>query len=135
MFDVDDFESDLTANTSKRIATRLVADVGCNATLVDVDNDQVMACLRHVDAKNLLVAQWNSYFGILGFPLAPTIDGVLLPKHPVDLLKDGDYKVPLPSTVPSFFVAHPIGSCPGTNWQRSVRWRSLSVQNGPVWRP
>lgn len=48
--------------------------------------------MRAVDAKTISVQQWNSYFGILGFPSAPTIDGVFLPKHPLDLLREGDFQ-------------------------------------------
>lgn len=51
-----------------------------------------MSCMRAVDAKTISVQQWNSYFGILGFPSAPTIDGVFLPKHPLDLLREGDFQ-------------------------------------------
>jgi acetylcholinesterase len=51
-----------------------------------------MACLRLVDSKIISVQQWNSYWGILGFPSAPTIDGFFLPKHPLDLIRDGDYE-------------------------------------------
>jgi acetylcholinesterase len=50
-----------------------------------------MACLRLVDSKTISVQQWNSYWGILGFPSAPTIDGVFLPKHPLDLIRDRNY--------------------------------------------
>lgn len=47
--------------------------------------------MRQVDAKTLSTMQWNSYWGILGFPSAPTIDGVFLPKHPLDLLRDAEF--------------------------------------------
>lgn len=48
---------------------------------------QVMECLRSVDSKTVSVMQWNSYWGILGFPSAPTIDGVFLTDHPLEMLK------------------------------------------------
>lgn len=81
----------MSAETSKRIALTLVADVGCNASLVSTDMPTVMECMRSVEAKNLSLLQWNSYWGILGFPSAPTIDGVFLPKHPNEMLKEGGF--------------------------------------------
>lgn len=81
----------MTAETSKRIAMALVNDVGCNSSMVGVDTPAVMECMRAVEAKNLSLIQWNSYWGILGFPSAPTIDGVFLPKHPKDMLKEGGF--------------------------------------------
>ena len=82
----------MTAETSKRIATALINDVGCDASLVDTDPGQAMACMRLVDSKNLSLSQWNSYWGILGFPSAPTIDGVFLPKHPIQMLNEGNFQ-------------------------------------------
>lgn len=49
-----------------------------------------MACMRAVDAKTISVQQWNSYSGILGFPSAPTIDGVFMPSDPMTMLQDAD---------------------------------------------
>ncbi|XP_066999998.1 acetylcholinesterase [Anabrus simplex] len=81
----------MTGEKAADIAKVLVDDCGCNATqLVDAPS-KVMACLRAVDPKTISLQQWNSYWGILGFPSAPTIDGVFLPKHPIQLLKDGDF--------------------------------------------
>ena len=51
-----------------------------------------MECMRRVDAGNISTEQWKSYSVILGVPSAPTIDGVFLPKHPDDLLKEGDFR-------------------------------------------
>lgn len=51
----------------------------------------MMACMRNVDPKTISVHQWNSYWGILGFPSAPTIDGVFLPTHPMEMLRKGDF--------------------------------------------
>ncbi|KAI9554499.1 hypothetical protein GHT06_019772 [Daphnia sinensis] len=81
----------MTAETSKKIAVALVNDVGCNSSMVGIDTPSVMECMRSVQAKNLSLIQWNSYWGILGFPSAPTIDGVFLPKHPKDMLKEGGF--------------------------------------------
>lgn len=81
----------MSAETSRRIALTLAADVGCNASLVGVDTPAVMECMRSVEARNLSLTQWNSYWGILGFPSAPTVDGVFLPKHPNEMLKDGGF--------------------------------------------
>ena len=82
----------MTAETSKKIAGALISDVGCNASLIDTDTSEVMRCMRQIDGKTLSMAQWKFYWGILGFPSAPTIDGVFLPKHPVDMLKEGNFK-------------------------------------------
>ncbi|GLH10274.1 Acetylcholinesterase [Gryllus bimaculatus] len=82
----------MTGEKATEVARTLVDDVGCNSTDLNVSPSKVMACLRAVDSKTLSVQQWNSYWGILGFPSAPTIDGVFLPKHPLDLLKDGGFE-------------------------------------------
>ncbi|CAD6202673.1 GSCOCT00009710001.2-RA-CDS [Cotesia congregata] len=82
----------MTAEKATDVARVLVDDCGCNSTML-VDNPaRVMACLRSVDAKTISVQQWNSYWGILGFPSAPTIDGIFLPKAPLELLKEADFK-------------------------------------------
>lgn len=49
-----------------------------------------MSCMRNVDAKTISVQQWNSYSGILGFPSAPTIDGVFMPSDPTTMLAEAD---------------------------------------------
>lgn len=49
-----------------------------------------MTCMRNVDAKTISVQQWNSYSGILGFPSAPTIDGVFMPSDPMTMLSEAD---------------------------------------------
>ncbi|KDR08515.1 Acetylcholinesterase, partial [Zootermopsis nevadensis] len=81
----------MTAEKAADIGRVLVEDVGCNADQLTESPSKVMACLRLVDSKTISVQQWNSYWGVLGFPSAPTIDGVFLPKHPLDLIRDGDY--------------------------------------------
>ena len=54
--------------------------------------EDAVACLRDRPAKKLSELQWNGYKSILAFPSAPTIDGTFLPRHPVEMLKDGDFK-------------------------------------------
>ncbi|XP_008552319.1 acetylcholinesterase [Microplitis demolitor] len=81
----------MTAEKATDVARVLVDDCGCNSTMLMDNPARVMACLRSVDAKTISVQQWNSYWGILGFPSAPTIDGVFLPKHPLELLKEADF--------------------------------------------
>lgn len=49
-----------------------------------------MACMRSVDAKTISVQQWNSYSGILGFPSAPTVDGVFMTSDPMTMLREAD---------------------------------------------
>lgn len=46
--------------------------------------------MRAVDAKTISVQQWNSYSGILGFPSAPTVDGVFMPADPATMLETAD---------------------------------------------
>ncbi|XP_012286467.1 acetylcholinesterase [Orussus abietinus] len=82
----------MTGEKANEVARVLVDDCGCNSTMLSENPARVMACMRSVDAKTISVQQWNSYWGILGFPSAPTIDGVFLPKHPLDLLKEADFE-------------------------------------------
>jgi len=82
----------MTGEKANEVARVLVDDCGCNSTMLQENPARVMACMRSVDAKTLSVQQWNSYWGILGFPSAPTIDGVFLPKDPLDLVKEADFK-------------------------------------------
>ena len=81
----------MTGEKAHEVGRVLVDDCGCNSTLLGDNPARVMACMRSVDAKTISVQQWNGYWGILGFPSAPTIDGVFLPKHPIDLLKEADF--------------------------------------------
>ncbi|EGI59490.1 Acetylcholinesterase [Acromyrmex echinatior] len=82
----------MTGEKANEVARVLVDDCGCNSTMLQENPARVMACMRSVDAKTLSVQQWNSYGGILDFPSAPTIDGVFLPKDPLDLVKEADFK-------------------------------------------
>ncbi|KAL2722784.1 acetylcholinesterase-like [Vespula squamosa] len=82
----------MTGEKAHEVARVLVDDCGCNSTMLQENPARVMACMRSVDAKTISVQQWNSYWGILGFPSAPTIDGIFLPKHPLDLLRESDFK-------------------------------------------
>lgn len=81
----------MTGEKANEVARILVDDCGCNSTMLQENPARVMACMRSVDAKTISVQQWNSYWGILGFPSAPTIDGIFLPKHPLDLLREADF--------------------------------------------
>ncbi|XP_020279976.1 acetylcholinesterase-like [Pseudomyrmex gracilis] len=82
----------MTGEKANQVARVLVDDCGCNSTMLQENPARVMACMRSVDAKTLSVQQWNSYWGILGFPSAPTIDGVFLPKDPLDLVREVDFE-------------------------------------------
>ncbi|XP_071449343.1 acetylcholinesterase-like [Hetaerina americana] len=99
--------SHMTAERAFAVARSLIKDCGCeNATTSGPLPEgpgggrgeaeaaavaELMECMRSVEPKTISVQQWNSYWGILGFPSAPTIDGVFLPKHPLELLKEGDF--------------------------------------------
>uniref|UniRef100_A0A8D8LMI8 Acetylcholinesterase n=1 Tax=Cacopsylla melanoneura TaxID=428564 RepID=A0A8D8LMI8_9HEMI len=81
----------MTAERALEIARKLIDDVGCNATRHLEDNpERVMSCMRAVDSKTISSMQWNSYTAILGFTSAPTIDGILLPKHPLEMIEEMD---------------------------------------------
>lgn len=82
----------MTGERAQRIGEILVQDCGCNTSLLLTRPNQVMDCMRAVDAKTISSQQWNSYSGILGFPSTPTIDGVFLTKHPYDMMREGDYE-------------------------------------------
>ncbi|KAG5870927.1 hypothetical protein JTB14_038193 [Gonioctena quinquepunctata] len=82
----------MSGERAEQIGRILIQDCGCNVSLLENSPRQVMDCMRAVDAKTISLQQWNSYSGILGFPSTPTIDGVLLPKHPMDMLAEGDYE-------------------------------------------
>lgn len=61
-----------------------------NVFLFQDSPSMVLACMRSVDAKTISVQQWNSYSGILGFPSAPTIDGVFMTADPMQMLRSAD---------------------------------------------
>ncbi|KAI4460057.1 acetylcholinesterase [Holotrichia oblita] len=82
----------MTGERAQQIGEILVQDCGCNVTLLSKNPEKVMDCMRAVEAKTISLQQWNSYSGILGFPSTPTIDGNFLTKHPIDMLKEGDYE-------------------------------------------
>jgi len=73
------------------IAKKLLDDCNCNSTSLDSNPLGTMSCMRSVDASTISKKQWNSYSGILGFPSAPTVDGILLPEHPLDMLAKANF--------------------------------------------
>ncbi|XP_011498519.1 PREDICTED: acetylcholinesterase [Ceratosolen solmsi marchali] len=81
----------MSAEKANEVAQILVQDCNCNSSMLEENATRVMECMKSVDAKTISVQQWNSYSGILGFPSAPTIDGVFLPKDPLELLRDSDF--------------------------------------------
>lgn len=82
--------SHMTSEQAVKIGTALIDDCGCNSTLLTEQPNYVMTCMQNVDAKTISVQQWNSYSGILGFPSAPTIDGVFMPSDPMTMLMEAD---------------------------------------------
>lgn len=80
----------MTGEKAEQIGRILVQDCGCNVSLLETHPHQVLDCMRAVDAKTISLQQWNSYSGILGFSSTPTIEGVFLPKHPMDMLAEGE---------------------------------------------
>lgn len=81
----------MTGEKAVQIGLTLIDDCGCNSSQIIENPSRVMSCMRSVDAKTISKRQWNSYWGILGFPSAPTIDGVLLTKDPMEMVKEGNY--------------------------------------------
>ncbi|CAB3238784.1 unnamed protein product, partial [Arctia plantaginis] len=81
----------MTGERAQDIGKVLVDDCNCNSSLLAADPSLVMDCMRGVDAKTISVQQWNSYTGILGFPSAPTVDGVFLPKDPETMMREGNF--------------------------------------------
>ncbi|XP_058804546.1 acetylcholinesterase-like [Phymastichus coffea] len=81
----------MSAERATEVARILVEDCGCNSTMLEDNPSRVMSCMRSVEARTISVQQWNSYGGILGFPSAPTIDGVFLTKDPIELLKEKNF--------------------------------------------
>lgn len=81
----------MSADRATEVARILVEDCGCNSTMLEDNPKRVMDCMRSVEARTISVQQWNSYGGILGFPSAPTIDGVFLTKDPIEMLKEKNF--------------------------------------------
>lgn len=73
------------------IAKKLLDDCKCNSSSLANNPIGTMSCMRSVDASTISKKQWNSYSGILGFPSAPTVDGVFLPEHPLDMLAKANF--------------------------------------------
>ena len=68
--------SNLKPEKSKQISDKLISDCQCERETVR----DTMRCMRSLPASNISVSQWNSYWGILGFPSSPTVDGEFLPR-------------------------------------------------------
>ena len=66
---------------------RLISDCGCQRESFK----ETMRCMRELPARNISVKLENSYWGILGFPSSPTVDGEFLPRDPWEMLNDGDF--------------------------------------------
>uniref|UniRef100_U5ESU7 Carboxylic ester hydrolase n=1 Tax=Corethrella appendiculata TaxID=1370023 RepID=U5ESU7_9DIPT len=79
--------SHMTGERAVKVAEALIDDCNCNSTLLKETPNTVLACMRNVDSKTISVQQWNSYSGILGFPSAPTVDGVFMTDDPMTMLK------------------------------------------------
>ncbi|KAL7291989.1 hypothetical protein TKK_0014275 [Trichogramma kaykai] len=81
----------MTGERANEVGRVLVEDCGCNATMLEDNPAKVMACMRNIEPKTISVQQWNSYGGILGFPSAPTIDGIFLPRDPVEMAREAEF--------------------------------------------
>ena len=68
--------SNLKPEKSKQISEKLISDCNCHKETFR----ETMRCMRQLPASNISVSQWNSYWGILGFPSSPTVDGEFLPR-------------------------------------------------------
>lgn len=81
----------MTGERAVAIGKKLLDDCKCNSSELAGNPTGTMSCLRAVDAGTISKKQWNSYSGILGFPSAPTVDGVFLPEHPLDMLANANF--------------------------------------------
>lgn len=81
----------MTGERAVDIAKKLLDDCKCNSSALASNPIGTMSCLRSVDASIISKKQWNSYSGILGFPSAPTVDGVFLTSHPLDMLSKANF--------------------------------------------
>jgi len=81
----------MTGERAVDIAKKLLDDCNCNSTSLESNPIGTMSCMRSVDASTISKKQWNSYSGILGFPSAPTVDGILLPEHPLEMLAKANF--------------------------------------------
>lgn len=81
----------MTGERATDIAKKLLDDCKCNSSALATNPIGTMSCMRSVDASTISKKQWNSYSGILGFPSAPTVDGVFLPEHPLDMLQTANF--------------------------------------------
>ncbi|CAB0032517.1 unnamed protein product, partial [Trichogramma brassicae] len=81
----------MTGERANEVGRVLVEDCGCNATMLEDNPAKVMACMRNIEPKTISVQQWNSYGGILGFPSAPTIDGIFLPRDPIEMAREAEF--------------------------------------------
>ncbi|GFR66440.1 carboxylic ester hydrolase [Elysia marginata] len=76
-----------TQKTVERVA-ELAASVSCPVSL----GDQLLSCLRAVDAQLLTDKQWDLVDKWFDVPIGPIVDGSFLPKHPDEMLKDDNIK-------------------------------------------
>lgn len=81
----------MTGERAIDIAKKLLDDCKCNSSALADNPIGTMSCLRSIDASVISKKQWNSYSGILGFPSAPTVDGLFLPEHPLDMLAKANF--------------------------------------------
>lgn len=81
----------MTGERAIEVAKKLMDDCKCNSSMLESNPIGAMSCMRSVDASTISKKQWNSYSGILGFPSAPTVDGVLLPEHPMAMLQKANF--------------------------------------------
>ncbi|XP_050542829.1 acetylcholinesterase-like [Daktulosphaira vitifoliae] len=81
----------MSGERALEIAKKLLDDCKCNSTDLTINWHSAMSCMRSVDAGTISKKQWNSYSGILGFPSAPTVDGLFMPEHPLDMLKKANF--------------------------------------------
>lgn len=81
----------MTGERAIEVAKKLMDDCKCNSSMLESNPIGAMSCMRSIDASTISKKQWNSYSGILGFPSAPTVDGILLPEHPLAMLQKANF--------------------------------------------
>ncbi|CAG0913163.1 unnamed protein product [Notodromas monacha] len=82
----------MTKATAKLRSLAVVDLVECDSSQFLTDFQSMYTCLMEMPSKNFSVMQWYVYEVGMRFPFSPTIDGVLLPKSPAEMLRDRDFK-------------------------------------------
>ena len=82
----------MTAEESKNASRAMMNQVKCNSSWIETNYTAAIKCLRSVNAMKFLQAQTILQLRRGGNPFLPVIDGVVLPKDPIETLKEGNFQ-------------------------------------------